>query len=257
MSLALAPASSSQHIEVLARLEDLGATLARPDLELDEVLGTRDKAEVLRAYARSAKLGLDVANRATELRLRAERRAGAMLRELLAEGPPIKRRDGRIRDRRALPNGTLERAGITSQQSSHWIAIAQLPEAEFDTRVEAIRAAGRQLTVATFVRAARQFLRQPGKGGNGSSSPTLNALRKVLALMREIKTLQTPAEVAAARAVLAIGESWNVELERPAQAGPSRPDVTARELSCLLCGRPQPSSCPPRCQVCGGAWLTV
>jgi hypothetical protein len=41
---------------------------------LEEIKSIRDKAEAARAYVKAAKLGLEVQNRAAEVKLRAERR---------------------------------------------------------------------------------------------------------------------------------------------------------------------------------------
>ena len=49
---------------------------------IDDIKAIRDKAEAARHYARSAALGLDVQNYAAEVKLRAERKAGALLSAL-------------------------------------------------------------------------------------------------------------------------------------------------------------------------------
>jgi len=152
--------------------------------------------------------------------------------------------------KKALPNGTLSAAGVTAMQSHAWQLISQIPEPEFDTRIESTKRAGRQLSSASFVRAARQYLRQPGQGGNGQVSPTLRRLRQALELLREVRIITTQREVDLARAIVSLGEQWAVVLE-PTSA---RANAHARETTCLLCGRPRPPSKPPRCTACGGHW---
>ena len=49
---------------------------------LDDILQIRDIAEAARTYARAAKLGLDSQNEAAEIKLRAERKAGEILKQL-------------------------------------------------------------------------------------------------------------------------------------------------------------------------------
>jgi hypothetical protein len=49
---------------------------------LDDVLMIRDKAEALRVYAAAAKLGLESQNEAAEIKIRAERKAGELLRSM-------------------------------------------------------------------------------------------------------------------------------------------------------------------------------
>lgn len=58
---------------------------------VDEVREIRDQAEALRAYARQAG-DVEMFNWVSEIKLRAERRAGEMLREMAARG---ERHDGR------------------------------------------------------------------------------------------------------------------------------------------------------------------
>jgi len=234
VTLALVP-SPTEH--ALEQLHVLRATLATTDLPLDDTLDVRDRAELLRSYAQSARLGLDVSNQAIELKIRAERHAGALLRDLLGA-------------RKALPNRTLTDAGVTAMQSHSWQLISQIPEPEFDTRIESTKRAGRQLSSAAFVRAARQYLRQPGQGGNGQLSPTLRRLRQALELLREVRVISTQREVDLARAIVSLGEQWAVVLEPPM----TRVTGGARETTCLLCGRPRPPSKPPRCTTCGGHW---
>ena len=49
---------------------------------LDQVKHIMDVAEAARTYARAAKLGLEAANHAAEVKLRAERKAGELLQQL-------------------------------------------------------------------------------------------------------------------------------------------------------------------------------
>ena len=228
---------------VASALESLRLRLAIPDLPLEDTLDARDQAEVLRGYAQQARLGLDVSNEALEVKIRCERRAGTLLHDMLVtESPHAKK---------ALPNGTLQQAGITGMQSSSWQCIAQIPEHEFETRITATKAAGRMLSSAAMVRAGRQFLRQPNVGGSGKLSPTLRRLRQVSLLLREIRELRAPAEVDLARTIVGRVQAWAVVLE--AKSTPT--DWQApREVCCLLCGRPRPASKPPKCPACGGHW---
>jgi hypothetical protein len=236
-ALALVPSPPAE--AALAQLEHLRLRLAIPDLPLEDALDARDQAEVLRGFAQQARLGLDVSNQAIEVKIRAERRAGSLLHAMLG-------------NKKALRNGTLQQAGITPMQSSSWQLIAQIPEPEFEQRLHATKAAGRQLSSAAMVRAGRQFLRQPNQGGNGQVSPTLRRLRSALLLLRDVKELHTPAEVAAARAVVALADNWATVLEPPPTA--RAVGIVQREVTCLMCGRARPSNKPPKCPSCGGAW---
>jgi len=135
---------------------------ARQELELaasvDEVKAIRDKAEALRQYAKQSRLSLDMQNRCAEIRIRAERRAGDMLREMEKHPPgPIPLKD-RLHDATDLPP-RLEDLGISKSQSSRWQAIASIPEEDFEERVESLKASGRELTSSEMLSLAG-FLRR-------------------------------------------------------------------------------------------------
>lgn len=247
-----APASP-RALELLARVDDLRQDLERPDLDVADVVNLHSRAEVLAAAARAAHLGLDVANQAAEVKLRAERRCGAMLRQLVAAAGPWKRhptvRSETPRRREHLPRGTLAALGVSGKDSSAWQLIARLSESEFEQRVRAIKDAGRQIHTGNFVRAARQFAR-PVSGR--PTTPAASLLRRALRLLKEVRVITTQVEVDLAREVVTLGESWSLIVNPPP---PVSPRAVAREVSCLLCGRPRPPSRPPTCPSCGGRWL--
>jgi N6-adenosine-specific RNA methylase IME4 len=107
---------------------------------VDEVKDIRDKAIAMAAYAKQAR-DTELIRYATEIRLRAERRAGEMLREMAANGG---RHDGsnkqNLRGSRAATPvvPTLADLGITKTQSSRWQHLAQMPEAEFEAEILAV-----------------------------------------------------------------------------------------------------------------------
>lgn len=243
MSLALAPVAAPT-VEVLARLDHLRLALSEPGLDFTDVATIRDRAEVLHAAARAARLGLETANHAKEIQIRAERRLGELLLELMATSSS--------RPLRVLPNGTLDELGINNFQSARYQQLARLDADEFETRLDAIKSAQRELTFAAFVRAARQFVRPQER----RASSTETVLHNVLRLLREVTKLRTPAEVELARQVVTVTRGWDAALRRKAATAPIRPDLE-RIPTCVLCGRERPAAQPPRCTVCGGAWLSV
>lgn len=115
---------------------------------LDEVRTIRDKAEAVRCYARSAKLGLDIQNYAAEVRLRAERKAGVLLRELRLHGGD--RKSSSI-DR----NLKLADLGIDRHESSRWQVTSTLPEKDFNSYVGECTSARRELTAAGVLRISK------------------------------------------------------------------------------------------------------
>ena len=102
---------------------------------LDEVKDIRDKAVAMQAYALQAK-DTTLITQATEIRMRAERRAGELLVEMRERG---ERRDHSQRSRGetsdALPP-KLADLGVTKTQSSRWQKLAALPEEEREQRIE-------------------------------------------------------------------------------------------------------------------------
>jgi hypothetical protein len=109
---------------------------------IDEVKDICDKAVAMQAYARQAK-DTQLLRDATEIRLRAERRAG----ELLAETPKAvggehggrPKIDG-SRSQPSIPTPTLTDLGVTKIQSSRWQKLAALPDDKFEIRVQHAKA---------------------------------------------------------------------------------------------------------------------
>lgn len=99
---------------------------------VDEVKDLRDKAMALEAYARQAK-NLDAERKACEIRLRAERRAGELLRDMAETGQRASRQEnpGSISPDVICPP-TLSDLGISLNQSSKWQKLASVPRGQFE-----------------------------------------------------------------------------------------------------------------------------
>ena len=132
----LIPFPQSEEANILTHFDR-----ARQELELassvDEVKAIRDKAEALRQYAKQSRLSLDMQNRCAEIRIRAERRAGDLLKEMEKRPPGPTPLQNRSHDATDLPP-RLEDLGISKSQSSRWQLIASIPEEDFEDRVESL-----------------------------------------------------------------------------------------------------------------------
>jgi hypothetical protein len=107
----------------------------------DEIKSLRDKAEAVRVFARAANLNLEFQNRAAELKLRAERKAGEVLQKMKLRGGD--RKSNSHRDSLKLID-----LGITATQSLRWQRESLVPEDEFCRYIASARAEGREITAA-------------------------------------------------------------------------------------------------------------
>jgi hypothetical protein len=130
----------------------------------DQIKDIRDKAEAVRKYAQSASLGLDIQNRAAEVKLRAERQAGKLLAQLMLRGGD---RRSKLRHARLK----LDDLGISRNQSTRWQIEAKVPENVFCQYVRETCDAGKEITSANLMRIAKQCgsgaNSQNGHGSNG------------------------------------------------------------------------------------------
>lgn len=134
----------------------------------DEVMNIRNVAEQAALYAKQAN-DTDLIQKATEIKVRAERKAGEMLRKAAEQG------------KRATPNGnvnpatikvsnettpspvTLAEIGITRDQSSRYQKLAAMPDEHFETAVETAKASAGEVTTAFMLREAAKHRSEPIK----------------------------------------------------------------------------------------------
>lgn len=103
-------------------------------LRVDEAKEIRDKAIALKAYALQAR-DSDLIDKATEIRLRAERRCGELLREMAQNGERhTGGGDQKSGSPRAIP--TLADLRISNTQSSRWQKLADIREDYFERKIE-------------------------------------------------------------------------------------------------------------------------
>ena len=124
---------------------------------VDEVKDIRDKAQAMAAYARQAN-DTELVEWATEIKVRAERRAGEMLAAMNLQPGPKK------------DNTTLVSIGVSANQSSRWQKLAAVPEDQFEQAVAAAKEVAGEVTTAAMLRLSHNH-RAQGTGENEWYTP--------------------------------------------------------------------------------------
>lgn len=146
-------------MDALAKLSAATHALAEAKT-LDDVKHIMDIAEAARTYARAAKLGLEAANHAAEVKLRAERKAGELLGQL--KRAPA----GRPAENTRQPVGnfseyrqTLKETSVEERTAQRWQAAATVPDDIFEEHVATVQQEQRELTSAGVLRLAEEIKR--------------------------------------------------------------------------------------------------
>ena len=137
---------------------------------LDQVKHIMDVAEAARTYARAAKLGLEAANHAAEVKLRAERKAGELLSELAEQSKEGQRRENQYTVQSYQPDNsaydTPYRAALADTSTpiataQRWQTVATVPDEVFEELIaETVNAGDKELTSALALRKAQELKRQ-------------------------------------------------------------------------------------------------
>lgn len=146
---------------VLVRLEEASRMLAET-ASVDEVKKIRNIAEAARVYAQQARLGLEAQNFAAEVKIRAERRAGELLRDM-PKHPPGPDRLHRVTDHPP----TLDDLGIQKVQSHRWQRLATLTDEEVSDAIQEIHGRGDEITTKALLKRAKQN----GHAGGSKQEP--------------------------------------------------------------------------------------
>lgn len=112
----------------------------------------RDKAEAMAAYARQAK-DQELIQYATEIKVRAERRCGELLRAT-ERAPGAKGVGTSAVERHDTTHQTLAEMGLTRDESSRYQQLAAMPEEHFETAVATAKATAGEVTTAFMLRQA-------------------------------------------------------------------------------------------------------
>lgn len=130
---------------------------------IDEVKDVRDKAEALRLYVKQQGESLEMQNDIAEIKLRAERRAGQLIKEMRDNGELMTQRDNqhtRSSANGGSPKKTVGEIGLKYSQVSDWQSIAAMPEETFEQVIVETKTAGDELTSAGMLRAAKEHAQE-------------------------------------------------------------------------------------------------
>lgn len=121
---------------------------------VDEVATIRNQAEAYRYALKQAKESPEVIRKAEEIKLRAERRAGELLKEIPREQG--KRNDATLSQGDTKLADTLEENEITRQTASKWQKIASIPEDKFENFLSVQK----ELSTAGVLKVASEIKRE-------------------------------------------------------------------------------------------------
>jgi N6-adenosine-specific RNA methylase IME4 len=122
---------------------------------VDEVKDIRDKAVAMQAYAKQAK-DTTLITQATEIRMRAERRAGELLIEMAQRHERDSGKGNRnpvLKSQAATPK--LTDLGISKTQSSRWQKLAALGDDKFEAKVEGASKHAYDAMTSRFLKSAK------------------------------------------------------------------------------------------------------
>src|SRR5262245_52202876 len=113
---------------------------------VQEVLGIRDKAEAVRNYYRQRDGSLEAMNLAAELKLRAERKLGELLRETVNHAGSR----GQLKGCTVQPQARTLPDGVSKTDSHRWQRIAAIPEERFEQHLAEAKAKGEVTTAGAL-----------------------------------------------------------------------------------------------------------
>ena len=125
---------------------------------VDDARDLIDLAEAARVYARQVNLGLEAQNHATEIKLRAQRRAGEILQSMEkntgAMGIGSNQFEVRLQPTTAPP--TYSDLGIDKRDAHIWQTLATMPGDEFEDKIVEIKQECKELSTAALYREAKR-----------------------------------------------------------------------------------------------------
>jgi DNA modification methylase len=136
----------------LMKLSKATAYLAQC-VKIEDAIDLRDKAKAVESFAKASKQGLEAQNYAAEIRIRAERRAGQLLKEMEAEGRKDTGKGGNRKS--ATQSGkvidkpkTTAELGLERHEPSRFKDTAELDDKEFEAFIVDTKEKKRELTTS-------------------------------------------------------------------------------------------------------------
>jgi N6-adenosine-specific RNA methylase IME4 len=112
--------------------------------DFDEILDIRDRGELFRQYSRQQRYGIEIQNTGAEIKIRAERRMGELLREIKEDGELQHGGDRKSESR--FHRATLNDIGISRTQSFRWQRAASLPNPIFEAYIRETKERQEEIT---------------------------------------------------------------------------------------------------------------
>jgi len=160
---------------VLANLNRASAALACAEIP-QQAVEIADVAEAARVYAKRVGASLPVINRATSIKLMAERKAGEILAgmENISKGG-----DRKSSDTRSL-GSSLSDMGITKKQSSRWQRAATVPEKAFQEYVDSADVLGKEISTSGLLKLANAHAPKNGARQPERTDGTCTELQELI-----------------------------------------------------------------------------
>lgn len=179
----------------LVRYEAARTALAECQ-RIDEVKDIRDKAEAMAAYARQAK-DTELVQWATEIKVRAERKCGALIIQSQETGELAARGDNQFTARTSHDETSsktkLADIGLNASQSMRYKQLATMTEEHFEAAVATAKDTAGQVSTAFMLREANKAKPQ----GRAPTGPKADAIREELKAAKErgVSMLETYARL--------------------------------------------------------------
>lgn len=169
-------------------------------VRFDDVMKIKNVAEQAAVYAKQAN-DQDLIQKATEIKMRAQRKAGEMLAKSKESGHLADRSVGgqigaASKHGKSPPTTshvTLSDIGVTKDQSSQWQQLASMSDEHFETAINAAKETAGEVTTAFMLREAQRAKpHAPAKAG-----PKAEAMREGLRAAKErgVSMLETYARL--------------------------------------------------------------